>query len=50
VSAQFENQLRWFSNWVAQHGAFMDVDVTYGSLTANYKVSMPHVDRVLQRF
>lgn len=47
-NAQF--QLRWINNWVASHGNYIDMDVTYGSLTANFKVNVTSVENTLGRF
>ncbi|RMG45947.1 MAG: hypothetical protein D6718_06355 [Acidobacteria bacterium] len=42
-------ELRWLSNWLRQNGSFVDVTVTYGSLTANWKANIWSVDNALNR-
>ncbi len=42
-------QLRWLDNWVNAHGNNIDVDATYGSLTANFKLHVTTVKNALDR-
>lgn len=40
-------QLRWLNNWIEQNGSFMDVDLTYGALSANFKLNATTLDGAL---
>lgn len=40
VTSNAKYQLRWMQNWVQTHGTYINMDVTYGSLNANFKINM----------
>lgn len=42
-------QLNWLNNWVAAHGNQVSVDLTYGSLNANFKASIRGLSDALNR-
>ena len=49
VTPNAKYQLRWLGNWVNNHGSYLDMDFTYGALTANFKVSITTVENALDR-
>ena len=50
VTPNAKYQLRWAKNWVENHGNFAEINVTYGSLNANFKVKVTTFDGALDRF
>ncbi|HHN74600.1 MAG TPA: hypothetical protein ENK10_05160 [Acidobacteria bacterium] len=42
-------QLRWLDHYIDQHGNYIDLHVTYGSLQADFKVRVEMVQNVLDR-
>jgi hypothetical protein len=49
VTPNAKYQLRWLGNWVNNHGSYLDMDLTYGALTANFKVNVTTVENALDR-
>lgn len=49
VTANAKYQMRWLSNWVANHGSYLDMDVTYGALSANFKINVTTFQNALDR-
>lgn len=42
-------QLRWIDSFIKAHGNYINMDVTYGALTANFRVNVTTVDNALNR-
>lgn len=49
VTPNAKYQLRWVGNWVANHGSYMNVDMTYGALTSNFRINVTTVTNALDR-
>lgn len=49
VTANARYQLRWLKAWTANHGQRADLDVTYGSLTASFKVKLHNLEGAAAR-
>jgi len=50
VSANAKYQLRWLGNFVAAHGNYIQVGMTYGSLQTNFNLNVTTVQNALNRF
>lgn len=42
-------ELRWLDSWISAHGHYVDLNTTYGSLNANFKVNVTTVQDALNR-
>lgn len=49
VTPNAKFQLRWLDSFVKTHGSYIDVDATYGALTANFKINVTTVQNALER-
>jgi hypothetical protein len=49
VTPNARYQMRWLNQWLANHGNFASIDITYGSVTANYEVNIEGVQNALGR-
>jgi hypothetical protein len=49
VSPNAKLQLKWLDSYVKTHGNTIDMNVTYGALSSNFKVSVTNVQNALNR-
>lgn len=49
ITSNAKYQLRWLGNWVNEHGSYIDMTMTYGSLTAGFKINVNSVENALDR-
>lgn len=49
MSPNVRFQLRWLDGFVKAHGSYIDVNATYGALTANFKINVTTVQNALER-
>lgn len=49
MTPNMKYQMRWLNSWVVNHGHFVDVTLTYGSLNANFKLKVTTVKGAMER-